>query len=45
MYISVSCGGETKTTCGKCKVIIKSSFVEAKDIGKLSQEEVEKGYY
>ncbi|MDI6786576.1 MAG: ASKHA domain-containing protein [bacterium] len=43
VYVSASCGGET--TCGKCKIVIKEGIVETENTGKLSQEEIDRGYY
>jgi uncharacterized 2Fe-2S/4Fe-4S cluster protein (DUF4445 family) len=42
VHINASCGGDG--TCGKCKVIVDSGKVDVKSTGKLTQEEIEKGY-
>ena len=42
VYINSSCGGEG--VCGRCKVIVKKGQVVSEPTGRLSKEEVQKGY-
>ncbi len=42
IYINSSCGGEG--VCGRCKVIVKNGTIESEPTGRLSKEEIEKGY-
>ncbi len=42
VYINSSCGGEG--ICGRCKVIVKAGEVESEPTGRLSREEVQKGF-
>lgn len=42
VYINSSCGGEG--VCGRCKVIVKAGEVESEPTGRLSKEEVQKGF-
>ncbi|MCK4244679.1 MAG: DUF4445 domain-containing protein [Candidatus Omnitrophica bacterium] len=42
VYINSSCGGEG--VCGRCKVIVKKGQVVSEPTGRLSKEELQKGY-
>ncbi len=42
VYIKSSCGGEG--VCGRCKVIVKKGRVASEPTGRLTKEEVERGY-
>ena len=42
VYINSSCGGEG--VCGRCKVIVRSGAVESEPTGRLTREEIQKGY-
>ena len=42
VYINSSCGGEG--ICGRCKVIVKKGQVVSEPSGRLSKEEIQKGY-
>jgi len=42
VYINSSCGGEG--ICGRCKVIIKKGGIATEPTGRLTKEELEKGY-
>ncbi|MCK4261903.1 DUF4445 domain-containing protein [bacterium] len=42
VYINSSCGGEG--VCGRCRVIVKKGDVKSEPTGRLTKEEVQKGY-
>ncbi|MBT9142394.1 MAG: CDP-6-deoxy-L-threo-D-glycero-4-hexulose-3-dehydrase reductase [Syntrophomonadaceae bacterium] len=42
VYINSSCGGEG--VCGRCRVIVKNGRVVSEPTGRLTREEIEKGY-
>ena len=42
VYINSSCGGEG--VCGRCKVIVKEGDVKTEPTGRLTKEEIQKGY-
>ncbi len=42
VYINSSCGGEG--VCGRCKVIVKAGSVQSEPTGRLTKEEIQKGF-
>jgi len=42
VYITSSCGGEG--VCGRCKVIVKKGTIRSEPTGRLTKEEIKKGY-
>ena len=42
VYINSSCGGEG--VCGRCKVIVKTGDIKSEPTGRLTKEEIQKGY-